>query len=221
MTYVEAEGSPNTTYPAISRTTTSLFPISDEIDQPLLAGFGAPGTNLAIASAGLFEVSDQTGYGMANAEAVSQIWFSPLVGRTQTLNIQIYAEGDGNISWTAGQISLLDLTANSELWNYSWNGIGSPPVPVGVPPGNNVPWNLQYPTEANFNSDTDFLASDQYELTMIACFNAANDFPTAQIQLTGLQVVPEPSTVLLLALCGNTLVVLRQRKCQHQEITQT
>ena len=214
MTYVEGFQETNNEgmgY-AVSRTTTSPVPISDELDTTVMLPFGQTGTNRAIANAGLFEVSDQTGYGKANAEADSQIWFSPVVDRTQTLNIQIYAEGDGNISWTAGQISLLDLTANSELWNYSWNGIGSPPVPVGIPLGNNIPWDLQYPTEANFNLDTDFLASDQYELTIIVCSNAADDFPTARVQLAGLQAVPEPSPAFFLILCGAALAICRRGK---------
>jgi hypothetical protein len=214
MTYVEAKGSPNTTYPEIVRTLTSSSPISDEIDQPLLV-FGAPSTNYAIANAGLFEVSDQTGWGKANAEAISQIWFSPLGDQTQTLNIQISADGSPSIVWTAGQISLLDLTANSVLWSYSWNAGGSGSVPVGVPLGNNIPWDSLDPSYANFSLDTDFFASDQYELTMKVCSNAGDDSEFAQVQLTGLQVVPEPSIVLLLVLCGTTLAIFRRASDRH------
>lgn len=212
LTYVEAQGSPVTTYPAISRTTTSSAPISDEIDQPLTDMWPGVITNYAIANAGSFTVSDQTGWGFANAEAVSQIWFSPSISQNQTLNLQISAFGHGApLSYTAGLISLLDLTSNFELWDYSWNAGGSVSVPIQVPAGDNIPWDSQYPGTANFSFDTDFLASDQYELTMTVCSNAGDDTEDAQIQLTGLQAVPEPSADILLAVCSALAAVCRRR----------
>ena len=205
-TYVEASGYPYTTYPSISRTTTSSSPISDEIDLPY--DKFPPNTtgniNHAITVASLFEVSAQTGWGMANASATSQLWFSPLVDQTQTVGIIIHNNTFG--PWTEGSISLLDLTSNSELWNYGWSfGFNQR--------SGNVPWDpgSEY-TVANFNLDTDFLASHQYELTMETGSQAGDDMESAQIQLTGLQVVPEPSTTLLLAACGAALVISRRRR---------
>jgi hypothetical protein len=215
-TFVEvfqATNSGNNAGNIVSRTTTTSSPISDEIDLPIIAGPGEGDITHAIANAGLFGMSDQTGWGFANAEAVSQICFSPLADQTETLNIQISIDGSPSFVWTGGQIRLLDLTANSELWNYSWNAGGSGSVPVEVPLGDNIPWDSLDSSYANFSLDTDFLASDQYELTMIVCSNAGDDSEFAQVQLTGLQVVPEPSTVLLLALCGPTLAILRRRRC--------
>ena len=216
MAYVEvfqATTSENNSGNVVSRTTTTSSPISDEIDLPIIVGPGAGGVTHAISNTGLFGMSDQTGWGFANAEAVSQVWFSPLVDQTQTLNIQISAQGATQPQkFTAGQVSLLDLTANSELWNYSWNQGGSVSVPVEVPSGNKIPWDSLDSSYANFSLDTDFMASDQYELTMIVCSNAGDDSEFAQVQLTGLQVVPEPSIVLLLTLCGTTLAILRRRK---------
>jgi hypothetical protein len=190
----------------VSRTTTSPVPISDEIDLPILVGQGKGSITHAIANAGLFGVSDQTGWGFANAEAVSQLWFSPLADHTQTLNVQINASSGFSPDFTAGQIRLSDLTANSEVWNYSWNAGGSGMVPVPVPSGNNIPWETLSPTTANFDLDTDFLASDEYELTMIVCSNAGDDSESAQIQVTGVEAVPEPSSVCLVlpALLGLT-----------------
>jgi hypothetical protein len=202
-TYVEAEGWPPDTYPPISRTTVSSFPISDELDFPT-AYSGPPSfvTNHAIACAGLFLVSDQTGWGMANASATSQLWFSPLADQTQSIGIQILAFGDrGPLAFTGGQISLLDLTTNSELWNYSWNenGLVGPLTGAG-----NVPWDPADPSTADFTINTDFLASHQYELTIMTDSNAGDDDQSVQIQLTGSEVVPEPSSVclLLMALLG-------------------
>ena len=214
MTYVEGfqETNNDGTGYAVSRTTTSPVPISDELDTTVMLPFGQTGTNHAIANAGLFGVSDQTGWGFANAEAVSQIWFSPMADQTQTLNIYISAEGRGEpYAFTSGQISLLDLTANHEVWNYSWDEGGSAFVPVQVPPGDNIPWE-PFSGTVNFTVDTDFLASHQFELTMIVCSNAGDDSETAQIQLTGLQAVPEPSPAFLLTLCGAALAIRRRGK---------
>ncbi len=188
-TFVEAEGWPIDIYPSISRTTTSSSPISDAIERPN-EKWGGLLTNHAIARAGLFEVSDQTGFGFANAAATSQLWFSPLADQTQTIGIEIYALSGGFYhSWTGGRVNLYDLTSNSEVWNYSWdyndyNG--------------NIPWNTG--TGANFTLDTDFLRSHQYQLTMMTSSNAGDDRESVQIQLTGLVAVPEPASVCLILL---------------------
>ncbi len=182
--------------PPISRTTISSSPISDAIVIPIRGGIII---NHAIANAGLFDVSDETGVGFANASATSQLWFSPLVDQTQTVGIQISVQ---NWPFNGGSVSLLDLTSNYELWNYSWLG----------DPGN-VPWEPgTYHGAANFTLDTDFLASHEYELTMATSSNAGMDHERVQIQLTGLQVVPEPSTALLLAVGGAALAISRRRR---------
>ena len=174
--------------PPISRTTISSSPISDGIDaiSPLV-----PFTNHADASAGLFEVSVFTdwAYGSAAAQATNQLWFSPLVDQVQAVGLQFSNQFD--YVFTYGSISLLDLTANSKLWNYYWTGggYGYPTNNLGVSGG---------PINVNFNVDTDFLASHQYLLTMTVGSSAKDDGEIADIQLTGLQVVPEPSSVCLL-----------------------
>jgi hypothetical protein len=205
-TYVEAQGYDTNTHsllPPISRMTILSSPVSDKIDVPFEQSF--PNfTNHAIASAGLFEVLDHTGWGVANAGATNQLWFSPLVDQTQEIGIQITNSTVGPN--TAGSISLLDLTSNSELWNYSWT--------LG-PTTNNIPWAggaKPYGVGANFNVDTVFLASHQYELTMSTFSNAGDDSEDVDIQLTGLQVVPEPSSAcfLLFALLGFRACLVRR-----------
>jgi hypothetical protein len=195
-TYVEGQGFPTNTFPPTSRTTVSLSPFRDELDFPIIMPPPLNGTNHSIANAALFEVSVQTGFGDANASATSQLWFSPLVDQTQAIGIQITTLNE--TVFTAGSLSLLDLTSNSELWNYHWD--------MGLQANGNVPWNSGAwpPNTANFNVDTDFLASHQYELTMMATSQAANDTEFVDIQLSGLQVVPEPSSfrLLLFALLG-------------------
>jgi hypothetical protein len=204
-TYVYAGGHDLT---PISRTTVAPYPISDQVD--LLSDPYVPpaGVNShAIANAGLFSVSEQTYHTTADAEAVSQIWFSPLADQTQTLNIQIGA----GLPFDEGQIILLDLTSNSELWDYSWYAYGPVDVPVVVLAGNNIPWD-NYLGSANFNVVTDFFSSHQYELTMAAASDARDDGESVNIRLSGLEVVPEPSSAILLALCGFAVAFCRRSK---------
>jgi hypothetical protein len=202
-TYVEAQGVDAQTgalTPPISRTTTSSSPVSDEIDLPYPEYF-PDATNHAIANAGLLVVYAQAGWGGADASATSRLLLSTLSDQTQTIGIQL---SRGGLSFDGvGSVSLLDLTSNTELWNYSWDYYG--PVNFLWDPGSGG-------SSANFNVDTDFLASDQYELTMIAESQAGDDAGIAQIQLTGLEVVPEPSTTLFLAMCGASLMIFRRQQ---------
>jgi hypothetical protein len=198
----------------IERTTSSSSPLSDEIHIPLNLSH-PPGTdptiNHAIADAGLFDVSVQTGWGKANAAATSQLWFSPLQDQTLALNIGIYARGryGGGHPFTGGQISMLDLTSNVELWNYSWSYADY---------YGNIPWDSgNYGPNANFTTvETDFSAADRYQLTIEANSNAGDDSEEVDIQLTGLEVVPEPSSanVLLAALFVCSITRLRVRFCK-------
>ena len=196
-----------------SRTTISPSPISDEIDLPIIIGQGQGTITHAIANAGLFDVSDQSGWGFANAEGVSQLWFSPLADQNQALSFQITAYGPGSQAFTAGQASLLDLTSSSELWNYTWNAIGdTSQYPVSIPLGlGNIPWVAPDFESANFSVTSKLLASDQYELTMIVCSNAGDDLENAEIQLVGLQVVPEPPSFGLFAMCSFSLLLSRPK----------
>ena len=143
----------------VSRTNTSTSPISDEIDQtiPIYQTGAAGGVTHAIANTSYFGVSDETGWGFATASASSQIWFSPVADETTSIGVQILAESETEYYYTAGSITLVDLTANTQLWNYTWNGI--------VGGLDNIPWDNSSGVEsANLNLETSFLASDQYEL---------------------------------------------------------
>jgi hypothetical protein len=203
-TYVNASGIDpynGNIFPEVSRTNVSATPISDEFAFPNGYIFnGVPATNYAIANAGLFQVSDVTGWGGAAAEAVSELLFSPVADQIQMLGIEMALTGSpDNFESSAGQVVLMDLTANSQLWNYSFVNYW-PGYPVQIPTGDNVPWSGGGPV-ANFTFDTSFLESHQYELMMIAASQAGGDDEYVQIQLTGLQVVPEPAVLPLFGTC--------------------
>src|SRR5664280_99566 len=72
--------------PPISRTTSYSSPVSDEIDAPFYYQ-GFIFNCSAIASAGLFTDQASSGWGIANASATTQIWFSPSEDQTQTVHV--------------------------------------------------------------------------------------------------------------------------------------
>ncbi|HVM61742.1 MAG TPA: PEP-CTERM sorting domain-containing protein [Verrucomicrobiae bacterium] len=191
-TYVKANGGGE-------RTTTSPSPFIDQIiaTSPPIGG-GAPSTNTAFANAGLFTVQDST-FGSALATATFQLWFSPLVDQTQTIGIQI----GNDMNYTGGQCSLFDVTTSSYLWDYGWNFGG----PVGG--GTGIQWGGD-----SLNVDTSLRASDEYELTMFTSSSAASDAESPNIQLTGLEVIPEPATWALVSvgLSLSAALLFRHRK---------
>jgi hypothetical protein len=141
----------------------------------------------------------------ASAIATNQIQFSPLMDATQTVGLRFF--GWNEWYYSAGSVRLFDATAGVELWNYGWEGQDRRNVPW-IDPVGGTDWRAA----AALNPETDFLASHQYELTMYTVTGANHDDQRILIQLTGLEVIPEPSTTLLLAVCGAALVILRRRK---------
>ena len=150
--------------------------------------------NVAQAGAGasLFEVQGHTqafgepGLGQSIATATNQLVFSPQMDASQAIGIQF---SGCTPRFTAGSVSLYDLTAGVEVWDYGFDyGWGlSGITPVSLSGGN-----------GSVNPTTSLLASHQYELTMFTCMAAGNDSEQSLIQLTGLEVLPEPSIAALL-----------------------
>jgi hypothetical protein len=216
-TYVNVPGEANAdtetpNFYTTPRTMMSAFPVSDGItnyvsnsDGSIRNNFGQPWqSGNATASADVFDVNAAA---MATApspydvyaEASSQIWFSPLASQNQMLSIQIV-----NLDLeTDGQISLMDLTSNTELWLYNY----------GEPYNGG---NLQFTSsDLNVNVETYFSSSDVYELSIEADCN--DNFAGAgyndSIQFTGLDVVPEPDVLSLVGLGSlASLVTLRRSK---------
>lgn len=188
-----------------SRTTTSPSPISDEFISldPFFGGFN----NVAMASNSLFGMqvhTDAPGKDSGfDASSSIQMTFLPLVDQNQTINIQFI--NTANIEFTSGAVSLLDLSSNTELLDYVW------PSSINEPFGN-VPFinDGSGNFNANLNVDISFLASDEYELIMQTSSNANGDDEFSQIQLSGLQPVPEPSSASLMVLALLVLPIMRR-----------
>jgi len=188
--------------PSTSRTTTSTVPISD-------SQYDALSGALAVeASAGLFATYANTAnlffldpeWFNSAASATSEVWFSPLISQTTTINIQ-FSGSDHWLEGSAESWSLLDVTSGNEVWNYGSPNPGLGPVPDWAP------WvftgDFTSPGSGTLAIDTDFNAGDIYELTMsVATYAGSVDpiAPSVSSQLTGLEPVPEPSTFALFGL---------------------
>lgn len=197
-----------------SRTMVSPVQIGDSLYNPVTGQLSAQ------ADAGQFGISAYTAACGSNllgydpfaqnsvANATSELWFSPLTSQTTTINIQISAWNQWQ--FTSGTLSLLDVTSGNELWNYWWGDFTS------QNPGT-VPWVITSGGDPNATAtlqlDTSFNASDTYILTMNTV-TASNPGDSEQIlvQLSGLEPVPEPSTVAFLGLGLLALARVRRRR---------
>lgn len=199
-----------------SRTMVSASPVSDEMslwvtdsDGSIAPYDGIPNNfwaGQASSTADIFDISVNAGvaaptHDNAWAKATSQIVFTPLVNQTQMINVAMWWPGEG----ADGQISLIDLTSNTQLWLYSYG--------LDIVGGANWPYTADTGVDP-LNIETSFSSSDVYELTIQAdCFDDyAGAGSSTYMNLSGLQVVPEPSTSLLLAMCGTSLMIFRRQR---------
>jgi hypothetical protein len=200
-----------------SRTQTSPVPMSDSLYEPNYPD----DPTMAIANAGLLGISARTTAlplhgppAQSSAFAESDLWFSPLTSQTTTINIQLNANfWLGGNNFTAGNVSLLDVTSGNELWNYAWGswGVVTYGGPSGMNDGTPFPWDTGN-SHATLTLDTDLNGSDTYELIMRTGSNAATDAESESIQLlSGLEPVPEPSTFALISLGAVVWLTLHRR----------
>jgi hypothetical protein len=205
-----------------SRMTVSPAPISDEMYAPVSgllsaqAGTETFGVSAYSSMGGLeHEVDAAAGAHNATAGAESEIWFSPTT--SGTANIELDFAVAYNWEYSAGSVSLIDLTSSQTLWNYGWYLLSG-----------TVPWSSPYGGSgvATLALETDFKATDSYALTMYTQTFSDYDAEQVSIQLSGLEVapgspafVPEPSTFVLVGLGVMFLLTLnrhaRQMSARH------
>lgn len=170
----------------------------------------------AEADASSFEISGYTsttggveGFGQwtaSSATARTDISFTPLTSGTTSIGLDFF--GANEWYYSDGYVSLFDVTLNQTLWSYGW-AYGSPST---------VPWTNNYEgdpshSHAMVTVETDFSASDTYQLTMNTDTDSNGDTQNVQIQLSGIQAaIPEPSTFALIGLGTATWLVLRRRR---------
>ncbi len=171
-----------------SRLTVSPIPISDEMYAPV------SGLLSAEASAEMFQVSvysrmatpedSAAGARRATAGAESEIQFSPLTSGTATIQFNLF--GNYEYMRSDGSLRLVDLTSSQTLWSYGWQGLinAFSPNPDGTATG-------------MLSFETVFNAGDTYALDMYTQTFSDEDRELVWIQLSGLEVVPEPSVFAL------------------------
>lgn len=169
----------------------------------------------AEADASLFEIFGYTstsggveGFGQSttsSATARTDIFFSPLSSQTTSIDLDFL--GANEWYYSDGYVSLVDVTANQTLWNYGWALMGQ----------GTVPWTNNYDGVASqfhaaVSVDTDFDATHTYELVMNTDTDSNGDTQNVQIQLFGIEAVPEPSACALIGLGVAAWLVIRRRR---------
>lgn len=211
-------------YPQFTDSQSSQAPISDSLyttnTQAYLsypAGYSYP---MCTANADLLAVSGMTTFNQVNeqisssAYVESDLWFSPVTSQTATINIQYFAVGAAiSEAYTAGNVSLLDVTSGNEVWNYGWDYYISWAGLYGAPSGINDGTPILFTDNSgSLTLDTDLNASDTYELIIRTGSQSGGDSEDESIQVTGLEPIPEPSALALICLGSLALALVRRHQ---------
>jgi hypothetical protein len=191
-------------------------------DTPYSDAFVRNGFTEAAATVGLFEVTaftasahtvgDTTIGRMSNATAESTLVFAAVSDGLATLDID--ALGFYQFYFSNGFARLTDVTVNETVWNHGW-GVGYTDGWEWLPPVDASVFGLN--GMASVSATSLFTAGHVYELTLFT--STTSNPPDAQridLRVSGLQTVPEPSSLLLVT-SGFALVILRKRRRQQLE----
>jgi hypothetical protein len=181
-----------------SRSTSSSSPI---VDHMMNSTYG-----YAHANASAFSVladADATGsrgtFPSTGATATSILDFVPLADEIGSMALNVAHRGSP--AYTEVVVQLLNLTTNQLLWDIGWSF------------GNSAEWinyRLQFPDGAPTLS-TAFSHTNLYRLTMSTRVGASGDSQRVSLQLSGIQSVPEPASLSLLALGAVAVTAARAR----------
>jgi hypothetical protein len=117
----------------------------------------------------------------------------------------------GPFPHTAGSVRLTDLTTNLLLWNYMWDsGVNGNGV------SGTIPWASPAATSVAWSVGTSFLVDHAYRLEMSTFTTAHGDSQTVGMTVSGLQPVPEPSTIMLLLFGGVCFVAAAASRHRKQ-----
>lgn len=185
-----------------TRSTESVVPINDSfMSQETLLIAHAEADLLRIST---FAAADYPNYDTASASAKSEITFSPAANTLMPIGIE--AIGWDHWYFSIGNVSLVDVTTGTTLWDFAWDGLSG-----------TMPWLDQGGVEpkatASLALNTELFESHDYRLTMFTSVNSQEpSLPQILIQVTGIQVVPEPTVFALVVLAGIGLVATRGQR---------
>jgi hypothetical protein len=130
------------------------------------------------------------------AYTTTALTFMPLVGGTTPIDITFLT--GGMAYYSESMVRLMDLTTMTQVWAFGWGYkeelarramVGSPTTLA-----------------------TTFDAAHVYELTLFGRTDARDDNQTLTTRVSGLQPVPEPSTLLLVGLGVSAAAIKRRRR---------
>lgn len=196
------------TQTTVTQTITGPSPVSSAIDiSDVMYARATAATFSTSAATSAFgdRVGLLNGYGSSRASATSVVQFSPVEDATGAVSINFL--GNSYFYWTDGLVNLFDVTAGQMMWDFYWNE-GT----VG-----NVPWNstgcaLCDAGDVTLIEEQPFFASHLYRLTIYTDSAGNTDDESAAIRLSGLQAVPEPSSLLLFAPASLVLGAVKRRR---------
>jgi len=208
-----------------SRTLVANSPVSDYMEY---YSYGNPNlAAIATATASWLQVWNRTyeanKSGGARAYAISDVAFSPLYDAGANLSISITPGGNAE-TWSDGFVSLVDVTGNRPLWYYEWRRFGTTPAPAYVT-GRTEPgltyefretisvWPQGYINPPLVLAQNTALSEDHlYRLVMYSGSDANGDGSRILMTLSGIEIIPEPSTFTLLGLGAAVLMISRRRR---------
>ena len=187
-----------------TQTTTNTAPVNQSLLLNTTMSNGSTFVEGGIGSADLFEVSTWTQtYGRPispdslysiHAYATTALTFMPIANGTASIDVSFLLGSPGD--WTESMVRLVDLTTATNVWALGWGWRDPSMVTL-----KNTTTTLM----------TQFDATHQYQLTLLAHSNANGDTQKLTTQVTGLQTVPEPSTLLLMGIGAGAGAIRRRR----------
>jgi hypothetical protein len=165
---------------------------------------------VSTSTSGLIDTTKEVD-GTARAVARTDLTFSPLADGLAPLKFEIALTD--TVTYSAGFMSLRDLTLDQDMAYYYWRGrIG--PI-ADIPSGTNIPgFHFEASPRVDVSAGAQLFDSHDYALTVFTTTDANDDFQAVSIRTVGL--IPEPETwAMMLAGLGVVGWIARRQRAAH------